>query len=418
VPPPEPLLALEDVIAGYGGALPTLRGVSLEVRPGEVVGLVGPNGSGKTTLVRVASRALRPEAGSVRVAGRDPYATSGREVARLVAVVPQDVLPAFSFTALEMVLMGRTPYRSAWGGGGAEDWARVRAAMAAASVQHLADRPLEELSGGERQRVVLAQALAQDAPVLLLDEPTSHLDIRHVVDVLGIVRSLAEREGTAVLAILHDLNIAGAACDRLVVLDRGEIVAEGEPAAVLTGDLLRDVYGLDADVVSDTATGRPWIRLGAPRAIVAPTGRRAHVVGGAGRGAPLMRRLAEAGYEVSVGVLHASDTDHVTAERLNLVRVSVPPFSTIDRESAETCRGLMEAADLLVVCDAPFGPGNVENLRLALAAASEGVRVVMLEQVPIAERDFTGGEATELWTALRRAATVVGTYDEVALEAG
>jgi iron complex transport system ATP-binding protein len=131
-----------------------------------------------------------------------------------------------------------------------------------------------------------------------------------------------------------------------------------------------------------------------------------------------MRRLAEAGYEVSVGVLHASDTDHVTAERLNLVRVSVPPFSTIDRESAETCRGLMEAADLLVVCDAPFGPGNVENLRLALAAASTGVRVVMLEQVPIVERDFTGGEATELWTALRRVATVVGTYDEVALEAG
>ncbi len=415
---PEPLLALEDVTAGYGAAPPALRGVNLEVRPGEVVGLVGPNGSGKTTLVRVASRALRPGAGRVRVAGRDPYAISGRELARLVAVVPQDVLPAFSFTALEMVLMGRTPYRSAWGGGSAEDWARVRAAMAAASVQHLADRPLEELSGGERQRVVLAQALAQEAPVLLLDEPTSHLDIRHVVDVLGIVRGLAEREGAAVLAILHDLNVASMACDRLVVLDRGEVVAEGAPAAVLTGELLRGVYGVEAEVLTDDATGRPAIRLGPPRATAPLTGRRAHVVGGAGRGAPLLRRLVEAGYDVSVGVLHASDTDQAVAERLNLVRVSVPPFSPIDAESAAACRRLMEGADLLVVCDAPFGPGNVENLRLALAAAAAGARVVLLEQVPIAERDFTGGEATELWNALRRGATIASSYEGVALEAG
>ena len=418
MPPPDPILTLEGVTAGYGSAPPALRDVSLHVRPGEVVGLVGPNGSGKTTLVRVASRTLRPKSGRVLIGGRDPYETTGRHVARLVAVVPQDVIPAFSFTALEMVLMGRTPYRSAWGGGSPEDWARARAAMVVASVQHLADRPLEELSGGERQRVVLAQALAQGTPVLLLDEPTSHLDVRHVVDVLAIVRGLAERDGTAVLAILHDLNVASMACDRLVVLHRGQVVAEGDPAAVLTHDLLRGVYGIEADVLPDEATGRPTVRLGAPRAVGAPLGRRAHVVGGAGRGAPLLRRLAEAGYEVSVGVLHASDTDQVVAERLNLVRVSVPPFSTIDPDSAEACRALMEAAHLLVVCDAPFGPGNVENLRLALAAASVGVRTVLLEQEPIAERDFTGGEATELWNALRQVATVARSYEELAVEEG
>lgn len=417
MPPPEPLLALEGVTAGYGGAPAALRDVSLQVRPGEVVGLVGPNGSGKTTVVRVASRALRPKTGRVLVDGRDPYRTPGRELARLVAVVPQDVLPAFSFTALEMVLMGRTPYRSAWGGGSPEDWARARAAMAAASVQHLADRPLEELSGGERQRVILAQALAQDAPVLLLDEPTSHLDVRHVVEVLAIVRRLAEREGTAVLAVLHDLNIASIGCDRLVVLDAGAVVAEGEPVTVLTEGLLREVYGIEADVLVDDATGRPSVRLGAPRATGPPLGRRAHVVGGAGRGAPLLRRLGEAGYEVSVGILHASDTDHAAAERLNLVRVSVPPFSTIDPDSAAACRALMESADLLVVCDAPFGPGNVENLRLALAAASKGVPTVLLEQEPIAERDFTGGEATELWNALRRVARVATSYEELAASA-
>ncbi|HEU4355743.1 MAG TPA: ABC transporter ATP-binding protein [Actinomycetota bacterium] len=417
MPPPEPPLALEMVTAGYGAAPSALREVSLHVRRGEVVGLVGPNGSGKTTVVRVVSRTLRPRDGAVRVAGRDPYAIPGRELARLVAVVPQDVLPAFSFTALEMVLMGRTPYGSAWGGGSPEDWARARSAMAAASVQHLADRPLEELSGGERQRVILAQALAQDAPVLLLDEPTSHLDVRHVVDVLGIVRRLAERDGTAVLAVLHDLNVASIACDRLIVLERGAVVAEGEPAGVLTHGLLREVYGVDAEVVVDDATGRPSVRLGTPRAVGPPLGRRAHVVGGAGRGAPLFRRLTEAGYEVSVGIIHASDTDQAAAERLNLVRVSVPPFSTIDPESVQACRALMDAADLLVVCDAPFGPGNVENLRLALEVATGGVPTMLLEQVPIAERDFTDGEATELWDALRRVARVATSYEELAASA-
>jgi iron complex transport system ATP-binding protein len=405
-------LALREVTAGYGRE-PALRDVTMCVRPGEVLGLVGPNGSGKTTLVRVGSRALRPTNGTVRVSGRDPYDLSARESARLVAVVPQDVIPSFSFTALEMVLMGRSPYLRGWSTGGPEDWERVRRAMAATSVQHLADRPVEELSGGERRRVVLAQALAQEAPVLLLDEPTTHLDVRHVLDVLSIVRGLAEREGTAVLAILHDLTLASATCDRLVALHRGRVVAEGSPERVVTDDLLRSVYGVEGKVVADETTGRPTVRLAPPRSLPVSDGPRAHVIGGAGRGAPLIRRLSEAGYAVSVGVLHASDTDAVVAERLNLLRVSVPPFSEIDDASAEECRAIIQGVDLLVVCDAPYGPGNVANLDLALEAAQAGVRTVLLEAVPIAERDFTSGRATKLWVALREVAEVAPTYDQV-----
>ncbi|MGZ8605485.1 MAG: ABC transporter ATP-binding protein [Actinomycetota bacterium] len=408
-------LALRNVSAAYGAA-PVVHDVELEVRSGEVVGLVGPNGSGKTTLVRVASRALRPSAGRVELGGRDLAGMNAREVARLVAVVPQDLTPAFSFTALELVLMGRTPYLSRWGGGGQEDWARARAAMAATQVQHLADRPVEELSGGERRRVVLAQALAQDAPVLLLDEPTTHLDVRHVLDLLGVVRGLASREGTAVVGILHDLNLAAASCNRLVALHRGRIVADGTPSEVVTPALLREVYGVEADVVTDELTGRPAVRIGTPQATMASLGRRAHVMGGAGRGAPVMRWLAEAGYDVSAGVLHASDTDAAVAERLNLIRVSVPPFSHVDEEAEQACREMLRAADVQVVCDAPFGPGNVANLRLALEAARGGLTTYLVEQVPIEERDFTGGEATELWSALRRLAVVVGGYAELALE--
>jgi iron complex transport system ATP-binding protein len=285
--------------------------------------------------------------------------------------------------------------------------------MTATEVQHLADRRVEELSGGERRRVILAQALAQDAPVLLLDEPTTHLDVRHVLDLLGIVRGLAAGGGTAVLAILHDLNLAASTCDRLVVLRRGNVVAEGRPEAVVTPTLLREVYEVEADVVIDELTGRPSVRIGPPSATPPPLGRRAHVIGGAGRGAAVVRRLVEAGYQVSVGVLHVGDTDALVAESLNLVRVSVPPFSHIDLESEHACRELLRDADLLVVCDAPFGPGNVANLRLALEAARAGVPTYLVEQVPVTERDFTGGEATRRWTELRGVATVVSAYDEV-----
>lgn len=411
--PEEAALVLEGVTAGYRGT-PVLRETTVAVRAGEVVGLVGPNGSGKTTLIRVASRSLRPWQGRVRVAGRDPHAMTARESARLVAVVPQEIHTVFPFTVLEMVLMGRAPHRGRWGRGDASDWARARDVMEAANVQHLADRTMDELSGGERQRVVLAQALAQDAPVLLLDEPTTHLDVRHVVDLLAIVRELAARKRTAVLAIFHDLNLAAAVSDRLCVLLGGRVVAEGEPELVVTSHLLRSVYGVEAEVHPNPVTGRPTVSLGGVPADAAGMGERprVHVVGGAGRGAPLMRALAERGFEVSAGVLHGSDTDAVLAERLNLLRVTVPPFSVIDAERAEECLRIMARAEAVVVCDAPYGPGNVVNLRIVLEAERAGARVILLEQVPIGERDFTGGEATRLWTDLRVRAAMVQTYEE------
>jgi iron complex transport system ATP-binding protein len=406
-------LVLQDVSAGYG-ARPVLDQITLEARPGEVAGLIGPNGSGKTTLVRVASRGLRPRDGTVRVQGLDPYALSARHAARLVAVVPQELSPAFDYSVLEMALMGRSPYRSPWSGGGAEDWAHVRTAMAAANVQHLAERSMDELSGGERQRVILAQALAQDAPVLRLDEPTTHLDMRHVVEILTVVRRLARRDGRAVLAIFHDLNLASVYCDRIHVLSHGKVVASGEPSDVITRPLIREVFGVDAEVTLGGATGRPAVVVTAPTLLEPlPSADRAHVIGGAGRGAAILRLLAERGFEVTTGVLHAGDTDEIVAEHLNLLRVTVPPFSVIDERSAADCRDLIAGSSLLVVCDAPFGPGNVENLRLALAGAERGIRTILLGQIPIEERDFTGGIATELWRALEEVATVVRSVEGV-----
>jgi len=347
------------------------------------------------------------------VGGVDPYALSARRAARLVAVVPQDVAPAFSFSVLEMVLMGRSPYVSSWGRGGEEDWARSREAMQAAGVQHLADRPVDELSGGERQRVVLAQALAQDAPVLLLDEPTTHLDVRHVLDVLAVVRRLATSEGRTVLAIFHDLNLASAFCDRIAVISEGRIVIEGTPAEVLTTDRIRAVFGIDAEVW-DAGTGRPTVLL--PPASMEPAAvgaSRVHVIGGAGRGASIIRALAEAGFDVSAGVLHAGDTDAIVAERLNVARIIVPSFSVVDAEQVEDCIHRIGPLHAFVLCDVPFGPGNVANLHLAQALMDRGVPGILLDGTPVEDRDFTGGLATTLWRAIRARASVVSDAAQV-----
>lgn len=251
------LLRFDGLTAGYGKRL-ALRDASLSVGAGEVVGLIGPNGSGKTTAVRVASRALRPSAGRVLVAGRDPYELRAREAARLVAVVPQELAPALEFSALEVVLIGRSPYLSPFAGGTPHDLRRARDAMATAGVTDLADRPLGELSGGEKRRVMLAQALSQDARVLLLDEPTTHLDPKHVLDIMDTVRELASA-GRAILAVFHDLNLASATCDRLVALQAGEVVSSGPPDELLTEAFLRLVYGVEAQVQPNAVTGRPVV---------------------------------------------------------------------------------------------------------------------------------------------------------------
>jgi len=406
-------LVLREVVAGYG-ARTVLDGVSVRSDRGEVVGLIGPNGSGKTTIVRVAARGLRPRSGSVSVAGQDPYRGSARQAARLMAVVPQDVAPAFEFTVLEMVLLGRAPHRSPWGGAGGEDWGRVREAMHLADVQHLGDRFMGSLSGGERQRVILAQALAQDAPVLVLDEPTTHLDLSHVVGMLGLVRRLAREEGKAVLAVFHDLNLAAAYCDRVYALDRGRIMAEGRPASVITHDLVASVFGVEAAVGQDPSTGLPTVLPGPEPAPWPRSAARAHVVGGAGRGAGAMRLLAELGFAVSCGVLHATDTDALVSERLGLVRVTVPAFSSVGDEDVAECAPLLAAARVVVVADPPFGPGNVANLRMALRAAEVGVPIVLLDREPVGERDFTDGVASELWARLSSVAAVVRTEEELA----
>lgn len=237
-----------------------LEGVSLTVDPGEVVGLPGPNGSGKSSLLRCVYRAVRPDTGRVLLDGEDVRSSRPRAVARSVAVLTQDVPADLEHSARQVVALGRIPRLGALGRLTRADEKLVDGALETCQLTALAGRSTATLSGGERQRVQLARALVQQPRLLLLDEPTNHLDPRHQVELLRTALGL----GVTVVAALHDLQFAAAVCDRLAVLHRGRLAAEGPPAAVVTRSLLADVYQVDADVTPG-ADGLPRVSLRIPR---------------------------------------------------------------------------------------------------------------------------------------------------------
>jgi iron complex transport system ATP-binding protein len=241
------LLETEALRFAYGER-PAIRDVSIAIGEGEMLAIAGANGSGKSTLLALLSGVRRPSAGTVRLAGR-PLDTYGRrELARTIAVVPQETAIAFPYRVAEMVLIGRAPHLHGIGLERAHDVAAAERAMARTGVLALADRPLTELSGGERQRVIVARALAQEPRVLLLDEPTTFLDLRHAIEILDLVVDLNRREGLTVVAVLHDLTIAAMYFPRLAFLREGRLAVDGAPADVVTEATIRAVFDADVEV--------------------------------------------------------------------------------------------------------------------------------------------------------------------------
>jgi iron complex transport system ATP-binding protein len=246
---------VEGVSVTLGGAR-VLDSVSLSVSPGSFVGLVGPNGAGKTTLLRTINATLSPESGTVRVGDTDVHELSSRGVGRRVATVPQDTAVSFDFTVRQVVEMGRHPHRPRFGAD--PDPEAVDRALERTGTERLAERSIGGVSGGERQRAVIARALAQDAPAMVLDEPTASLDVNHQVETLDLVADLVEDGHTAIAAI-HDLNLAARYCDELALVADGELVAHDEPRDVLTEDRLAETFDADAVVADHPVTGSPLV---------------------------------------------------------------------------------------------------------------------------------------------------------------
>jgi len=242
------MLRAADVSFSYDEARPILDRVSLEVERGTIVGLLGPNGSGKTTLLRLVAGMLQPQSGTVILDGAPVSTLTRRRLARRLAIVPQETPSPFDFTVLDIVLMGRYPHLGAFELEGAADLAIARDALAATGTDALEQRAFATLSGGEKQRVVIASALAQEADLLLLDEPTASLDLGYQFEVATLLRGLNRERGTTMVVSTHDLNLAAALCSRVVLLKEGRVLAQGPTETVLTQANIRILYGVEADV--------------------------------------------------------------------------------------------------------------------------------------------------------------------------
>ncbi len=257
------ILTVRDIVSGYGEKI-IINGISFSVRSGEFLGIIGPNGAGKSTLLRTMSRVIRPKRGHILLEGHDIFKMSLKEFAKSVAFVAQDTTVTFPFIALEIVLMGRYPYSRAFQSESKEDLEVVHQALTTTDCESFASRPIDQLSAGERQRVFIAKALAQNPKLILLDEPTSHLDISHQVQILDILRDLSEADGISVIAVFHDLNLASEYCDRLLLIDEGRICAQGSPEEVLKYEILEGIYKTVVIVKENPYSKRPHILL-APR---------------------------------------------------------------------------------------------------------------------------------------------------------
>lgn len=254
------MLKLNNLSVSYGPHA-VLRELDLQLAPGEVLGLIGPNGAGKTSLIRAISAVLQPRSGSIYINDRALNSYNEIERARLLAVVPQSAQLPPAFTVWECVALGRTPHLNWLGQLGDQDRAKVEWALQVSEIAALKERRAGELSGGEQQRVLLARALAQDCPILLLDEPTAHLDLHHQVAMLGLVTRMANEQKLAVLVAMHDLNLAALYANRLALLVDGQIRAIGTPAQVLTSENLQNAYQVPLNILSNSENGQPLVVL-------------------------------------------------------------------------------------------------------------------------------------------------------------
>ncbi|MGP3969461.1 ABC transporter ATP-binding protein [Streptomyces sp. 6N223] len=258
-------LSARELTLGYDDGRAVVEGLDLDIPDGQVTVVVGPNACGKSTTLRALGRLLRPRRGAVLLDGQELARVPTRRIAQTLGLLPQSPAVPEAITVADLVARGRQPHQRWWQQWSGEDERAVAEAMARTDVADLADRPVDALSGGQRQRVWLAMALAQETDLLLLDEPTTFLDIAHQVEVLNLVRRLVtDDESRTVVVVLHDLNQAARYADHLVAMKNGRIAAQGPPDEVVTAELVREVFGLEAVIVPDPVTGSPLVVPGAP----------------------------------------------------------------------------------------------------------------------------------------------------------
>jgi iron complex transport system ATP-binding protein len=387
------VLTIDGVHCSYG-SVDVLKDINFEVKSGEFLGILGPNGSGKTTLLSSISRVLKPKKGAIFLDDTDIYEIKTVEVAKQLAVVPQTTPITFDFTALEVVLMGRNPHMPRFKMEDQKDINIAQKSMELTRTWDFSDRPITELSGGEKQRVIIARALTQEPKILLLDEPTTHLDISNQLEIMDLVKRLCETEKLLLVAVFHDFNLAARYCDSIILLKAGKIFAVGKSEETLTSENVREVFHVDSVVKRHPITGSLHVvPISRPVNLVQKS-LRVHLICGGGTGSAVMKVLLDRGYRVTAGVLNLLDTDQETAELLGIPTVVEAPFSPITDKAHTANLSMLNKANAIVVMPTQFGDGNLRNLKAAETALERGIPLIILLDGNLKEIDFTKGKAT------------------------
>jgi iron complex transport system ATP-binding protein len=405
------ILRFDSVTLSYDEKA-VLTNFSCSVDEGEFVTILGPNGAGKSTLINSILGLVPPSSGTVILDGQDNRRYSAKERARIVAVVPQMFSTSFAFTVRDVVMMGRNPYLKRMQSEGEEDLAIVDDALRMTSTFEFKDRKITSLSGGERQRVVISSAIAQTPRLLVLDEPTNQLDLRHTLEVMALIREMNLKKGLTVLAVLHDINMAARYSDRLILINNGVIVKDGKVHEVIDEDVLSPVYKVDMVVRKNRLTDSLEVvsLLGRADADDGQAMRKVHVVCGGGSGEGILAELRNSGYEATSGVLNTSDSDAECCASLGVRYVAERPYSAISDAAHQENVSLISAADAIIITDVPIGSGNLKNLEAVAEALALDDKDRPVYVVDTIGRDYVDGKADAIisWLVEQRGATLTG----------
>ncbi|MFW5979252.1 MAG: ABC transporter ATP-binding protein [Halanaerobium sp.] len=379
-----------------------LKGIDLEIKVGSFIGIIGPNASGKSTLLKNMSRALNSDSGTVYLDHQLLNDYSSVELSRKMAVVPQDTEVNFNFNVYDIIMMGRHPYQKRWSGVSREDKLIVNKVMKLTDTLKLKEKLINELSGGERQRVIIARALAQKPDLLLLDEPTSSLDINYQGEIYDLLNYLNQELKLTIVTVSHDLNLTAQYCEKLILLKEGEVYAAGSAEEVLTEENIKAVYQADVLIQKNPLSEKPFITLipevNKFKAKTEKKNFKVHIIAGGGTAKKFIYQLNNLGYQLSIGVLNIGDADWQAAKELGIEIVEAPPFIDISEKEIKRNKEFIEKADLIILSDLPFGHGNLANLEILLDYPEKPK--ILFSNLSIKKRDYIKGKAEKIWNKL------------------
>lgn len=402
---------VEGIKFGYSTSSKVLKDMNFTCRDNRITGIIGPNGCGKTTVLKIIAGYLHPSAGRVSYNNTDIGNLSSVELAKMRAVVEQRIYTPFSFPVYDYVMLGRSPYQKNFRPDSDKDHIVATESLKNADALHFQDRNINELSGGELQRVMIARALAQEPDYLMLDEPTSHLDIKHQLELMNLLSKLTKEK--SIVCIIHEINQASSYCDDIVITKDGFVLREGRSKDILSAEVLEGVFGILAMQYPGPDGKKMQFAFSLPPERRSEIKKKVHVISGEGMGRQIIMSLHSAGLDVTAGILNQGDQDFESAKSVGIDIISAPPFSKYTDKEIVELRKICDLADTIVVVATNVGYGNISNYEVAVGYLDKKEVIFVNPNKNLKKLDLTDGRATEFYNLLQSKAKVVENTDEV-----